>query len=329
MPFPFPLPPVTRGAAAVDAALRRAGCESALAAAAALQELLGVAVAVDGAPLASAPAPVAGMAEVSIALEAASCAVALEVDARLLARVLERLGGEAPRTPAACAPTDGEQTLLALAALAVIDALYDGAVRALVPRLAAGARGAVAPDALLVALELTVGDERGRGRLRVPPRALAALSALCGTAEPTAWAAALPVELALRCGTASLARDDLALLAAGDVLLLDEGAPREELLVPGGLGLRGHLEGALFHVQEIAMTETQASYPLTLAVEVARVSVTLGELARLEPGAVLALDARRDGAVVLRAGERALARGELVDVDGALGVRVLAVEGRP
>jgi len=113
------------------------------------------------------------------------------------------------------------------------------------------------------------------------------------------------------------------------VLLLDERDSGEELALPGGLTLRGQLDGSLFHVQEIAMTETQASYPLTLAVEVARVTVTFGELARLERGAVLALDARRDGAVVLRAGDRALARGELVEVDGGLGVRIVELEGQP
>ena len=119
------------------------------------------------------------------------------------------------------------------------------------------------------------------------------------------------------------AAQDLAALAVGDVLLLDEGAARQQLVVPGGLEVAGRAEGDLFHVEELNMTETQASYPLTVSVEVARVTVTFGELARLEPGSVLPLDIRRDGAVVLRAGERAIARGQLVDVEGALGIRVL------
>ncbi len=70
------------------------------------------------------------------------------------------------------------------------------------------------------------------------------------------------------------------------------------------------------------MTETQASYPITLAVEIARVSLTLGALARLEPGSAVPLAAPKAGAVVLRAGDKASARGHLVEIDGGLGVQV-------
>ncbi len=56
---------------------------------------------------------------------------------------------------------------------------------------------------------------------------------------------------------------------------------------------------------------------------------TLGDLARLEPGGALALGVAKDGAVVLRAGERCVARGQLVDIDGALGVRVAQIGERP
>ena len=320
------LPKSTRGAALLTPEARRAGQEAAWAAASALQELLGTAVAIDGAPLPSVAVEAAGMAAVNVVLEGVACTATLEVDCRLLARALERLGGERVWTPAARGATERETALLDLCTLAALDALRGGAVEPLVPRLALPAGLAAGRDALVVALDLTVGDERGRGRLRVPP---AALRALARGSEPTAAAAALPVELALRTGTATLARDELDLLAPGDVLLLDERDSGEELALPGGLTLRGQLDGSLFHVQEIAMTETQASYPLTLAVEVARVTVTFGELARLERGAVLALDARRDGAVVLRAGDRALARGELVEVDGGLGVRIVELEGQP
>ena len=68
---------------------------------------------------------------------------------------------------------------------------------------------------------------------------------------------------------------------------------------------------------------------MVLEVELARVEVTLAELARLEPGATLPLALDRRGLVTLRAGERAIARGELVDVDGAVGVRVVSLEVAP
>ena len=62
---------------------------------------------------------------------------------------------------------------------------------------------------------------------------------------------------------------------------------------------------------------------VTLEVEIARVPVTLADLARLEPGATLPLPVGRGGLVLLRVGDRAVGRGELVDVEGAVGVRIL------
>ena len=68
---------------------------------------------------------------------------------------------------------------------------------------------------------------------------------------------------------------------------------------------------------------------MTLEVELARVDLPLSEIARLEPGAALPLGIDRRGLVTLRVGERAVARGELVDVDGAVGVRILSLEVTP
>jgi type III secretion protein Q len=77
------------------------------------------------------------------------------------------------------------------------------------------------------------------------------------------------------------------------------------------------------------MTERNAQLTVLLEVELARVEVPLAELARLEPGAALPLSLDRRGLVTLRVGERAIGRGELVDVDGAVGVRVIALEDAP
>ena len=58
-------------------------------------------------------------------------------------------------------------------------------------------------------------------------------------------------------------------------------------------------------------------------------AVSLRDLARLAPGAVLPLGIDRSGRVTLRIGERAVARGELVEVDGAVGVRIGALLEQP
>lgn len=62
--------------------------------------------------------------------------------------------------------------------------------------------------------------------------------------------------------------------------------------------------------------------PITLHVEVARVETTLADLASLSPGEVLRTGRVLGEQVTLRAGERAVARGELVDVEGELGVQI-------
>jgi type III secretion protein Q len=79
-------------------------------------------------------------------------------------------------------------------------------------------------------------------------------------------------------------------------------------------------------VEEVEMAKVSvasAGLPLLVEVELGRVAVTLADLARVEPGAVLPLGLARRGLVTLRLGGRELAEGELVDVDGTVGVRVL------
>ncbi len=324
MALPFPLPSISRGFASLTPGAREVGQRSAESASRSLSELLGTDVSVVGAAVPVAPAPAVGMARIGVSLEALPAAAVLEVEVRLLAHVVEHLAGSTTRTPGALTPSEVEQSLFELMALGALDAIRSPAVDALVPRLCAGC--AAPPDALVVALELSAGGAVGRGRLLLPPAAVAALRDLPELSEELA---ALAVLASWRDATVSLSGEELAALGPGDVLLLDEGGPRAEVVLPGGLAVRGPLDGEQLHVEEIQMTETQAAYPLTLSVEIARVSVTLGELARLEVGAALPLPATKDGAVVLRAGERAIARGELVDVDGALGVRLTQVGGAP
>jgi type III secretion protein Q len=327
MALPFPTPTVSRGFAALSPEARALGAEAAAAVGSALGQLLGGQVLVSGRPVPAPAEPLRGMVRACLVLEALSARAAIEIEARLLARAAEALAGASPRTPAALGPAGLESALLDLATLAAIDALPAAAESALGTRLAAGAADDLAgADLLVVALDLAVGTERGRARLLLPSRAVAALRGPPSAAHP---GAGIALGASLREGSATVDPADLASLERGDVLLLDEGAPAAELLLPGGLALRGRLEGDVLHLQEIRMTESQLAYPITLAVEVARVTVTLGELAGLEPGAALPLDVRRDGAVVLRAGERTIARGQLVEIDGALGVRITELGDHP
>lgn len=324
MALPFALPVVSRGFARLTPASREVGRRTAESVSRGLTALLGAEVVVAGQPVPPPAAPALGMARVAFSLEALPGSAALEIEARLLARTVERLAGSSPRTPGALAASEVEQSVLELLALAAADAARSPAVDALVPRLAEASVPAC--EALAVALDLSVGEDRGRGRLLVPS---AAVAMLAGPPELADGIAALAIAGSFREGTSTITQEELAALAPGDVLLLDEGTPLAEVVLPGGLALRGRFEGDQLHIEEIRMTETQACYPITLAVEIARVSLALGELARLEPGAGLPLGVSKDGAVVLRAGERAVARGQLVEIDGALGVRLTQIGEAP
>ena len=65
--------------------------------------------------------------------------------------------------------------------------------------------------------------------------------------------------------------------------------------------------------------------PVTLSVTLGQVELTAGDVARLAPGAVISLDQPIGDLVTVYAGSQQVARGELVSVDGAVGVRVTEV----
>lgn len=62
--------------------------------------------------------------------------------------------------------------------------------------------------------------------------------------------------------------------------------------------------------------------PLQVSLEVARFTLSLDEVARLAPGEVVSAGVQVGDEVRLRAGDRVLAVGDLVDIDGQIGVRI-------
>ncbi len=327
MSLPFPLQRISPGFAHLLPEARRTGRALADTAASALAASFATPVQLAASPLPAPAEPGPGTARVAIALDGVCRTATLEVEVAFLARALEAVAGGADAVHGALVETAAERALLDLATLVVLDAAAPlVGIDLLHPRLAAS--GAHDPHALAISLELTVGRARGTGRLFVPDAALRALSGSTRD-DLSPELAGVAVSASFRDGATSLARSDLAAIEAGDVLLLDDEPPLAALVFPGGLMATGHVAGEHLHVEEIRMTETQASYPLTVAVEIGRVTLTLGEISRLEPGGAVPLDLRRDGAVVLRAGERAIARGHLVDIAGAMGVRIAEVGERP
>ncbi len=70
------------------------------------------------------------------------------------------------------------------------------------------------------------------------------------------------------------------------------------------------------------LAEVALEAPVVVRVELASVSLSAREVASLKPGDVLESQRRIGEPVVLRVGGRVIARGDLVDVEGELGVRI-------
>lgn len=328
MPLPFDLPSLSRGFAALTPSARRLGLDVAAAATEALRGVLHAPVALTGR---ASPGPAWSRipaVRLSIDLAALPALAMLEVEPGLVVKLLDHLAGGEGSVPAAAALTPLEQAAFELLALLAIEAACSvaGIEQRLAPRLAA-AGPALAEGALGVELELATGAIRGRARLLLPPSALQALAAGDGEAWPET---PLRLPISIRRGAASLLPAELEALEPGDVVLVQDPADgREAMVLPGGYRAAGHLGPDGFHVEETSMATRTQEIPITLEVELCRVEVPLGELARLAPGAILPLAVDRRGRVTLRAGDRAMAHGELVDVEGAIGVRIEALEAEP
>jgi type III secretion protein Q len=122
-------------------------------------------------------------------------------------------------------------------------------------------------------------------------------------------------------------RADGCLLGAGR--LVTRGFSLTGGFTPGGF-LLTHARGSA-HSQESDMVavdekgEGMPPLPVDVEIELTRVMVPLSELAALKPGALLPLHINASEPVLLRVGDRAVARAELVEIEGEVGARVLAL----
>jgi type III secretion protein Q len=166
---------------------------------------------------------------------------------------------------------------------------------------------------------------------------------------------AVPLRLCAHLGRACLMRSELAALSPGDVVI-----PERSSLLRSVGGLAGHaelhvlgsrqvlwrcvprgsdllLDSPATLEENIAMSETKridlpavlggdgeplGDAPVELCLELARFTLRLDELSALRRGEVLSTGRAIGERVLLSAGGRAVAHGELVDVDGEIGVRI-------
>jgi len=79
--------------------------------------------------------------------------------------------------------------------------------------------------------------------------------------------------------------------------------------------------------EESELAQIVGETPLVVRVELGSLEMSAAEWAALRPGDVLTSGRRLDEPVVLRTGGREIARGELVDIEGEIGVRITQVAG--
>jgi type III secretion system YscQ/HrcQ family protein len=171
-------------------------------------------------------------------------------------------------------------------------------------------------------------------------------------------ASGLPVEAWLEIAATHLPAAELARLALGDALVFDgvdfgAFAPETDWVAQLTMGahaapLRIDPHGALVLTGDFQLTDAAdgrkvgvvkeesmdvtgptemataalAAAPIEIVAELARITLRGEEVLGLAPGVVLTVTADRRRAVLLRAGGEIWAEGELVNVDGELGVRV-------
>jgi type III secretion protein Q len=192
-----------------------------------------------------------------------------------------------------------------------------------------------------VQLELDLAGTRSLGRLLVPAQWLQArFDALPSEPLPKAHDAVLSAALQVRCfiGSALLPRRDAASLTVGDVVLFTGVSHRPEGLTgPGRLvatsfELRGSFTQSGFTLTRAFERPTQESsmsvdpsVPVEVEVELTRLRLPLSQLGSVHPGSVIPLHVNAAQQVVLRIGDKAVARAELVELEGEIGARIIAM----
>jgi flagellar motor switch protein FliM len=286
----------------------------------------------------------------------------LEFEPALAAGLLDRLlGGDGKGAGASQTPLrDVERGVLAWGVARLLsDTQSAWRVGTVVTGLAAAQHALGDLGSSVWGARLGVGDAfHGVVRLWVPDH----ISLPAPGFNPAGSRAVRSLELtfALEAGRVALAPDAIAGLGRGDIVLFDESWPETSGHRLRAVGAertrwwcRRHANGFEVTSSEPGTAsptgrarvvadrtpeekkapmddktlESVGDAPIELTIEIARFAMTLEEVSKLQPGEVLAAGRAVGERVVLRAGEKRIAEGELVDVDGEVGIRLLQIGG--
>lgn len=200
---------------------------------------------------------------------------------------------------------------------------------------------------LAVDLSLSVGEVSSGGRLLLPAVVFESIcKGLPVERDSEIAPEILAASMGARCflGCARLPPSSLKKLLAGDVVVFEGARHGGEYLfgrgrlvtrgfelvgefTPEGFSLTRALRRALPLESNMATVTEQGGgmppLPVDVEIELTRLMLPLSELATLKPGRLLPLRINASEPVLLRVGDRAVARAELVEIDGEVGARIL------
>lgn len=327
----------------------------------ALGRELGSAVSVTGRLAEAIVIPATGLSHtaafVLVDLSATGGCAVLELDLPVLFAALERLAGSSQRPSPVTRLTRLEEATVAflvLSALAALRARSEIHPR-LGPRLAGVTMNRSEAMARLdgrrphvsVELSLSVGEVSSGGRLVLPAVVFeSAWKDLPVERDSAIAPEVLVASIAARCflGSASLSSSALETLSEGDAVVFEQARHDGEHLLghgrlvasgfelvgeftPEGFSLTRARKRALPLESNMATIIEQSGgmppLPVDVEIELTRLMLPISELASLKPGSLLPLRINASEPVLLRVGDRAVARAELVDIDGEVGARIL------
>jgi type III secretion protein Q len=296
-----------------------------------------------------------GCCYVVLALASDGRRALVELETGLAAAMIDRLSGGKGGSFCPQEPSASETAALSYLALHAVRAArsVDGLESALSPRFLMLARDANEVGAILagerdwvaVELELAIGEVKGGGRLLLPAATARRMARTMGAPARGPLApevACAELTATLLAGSAGLLEDQLDQLGEGDAVVLGglarspKGLCGDACLVFPDFHLLGRLDGQGFTLASVSDalspealmhdSPTQvSSLPIEVQVELKRLKIPLAKLDQIKPGTVLELGTALCDPVILRVGDRAVARAELVDIEGELGARILAL----
>jgi len=274
----------------------------------------------------------------------------VEIDGALAHALLQRVAGSAQPVTLPTSFTRIEEAALGWLMLAVLSSLSSSAFsKRYGPKLVGlyahrhEALGSLDSRRRHLAIDLSmqVDGHAGSVRLIVPSLTVQAaieVEPVAPATNATASVLAARIEAVCLAGQTTLSPSQLNALGKGDVVLFGQLGFDSNGALHGPTRLRtktfelfGQLATDLFTITRCHPLETPLPTPhdptalVDLEIELTRVRIALHELGLVKAGTVVPLHVNAAQPVTLRIGDRAIARAELVDIEGEIGARILTL----